>query len=382
MERELTTRCLHLSEEEELRELEQSHGSLGLPIYQTATFAHVGDDPYAYSRESNPTRDHVEKIVCQLEHGADCVALSSGMSAIRLVLELFQTGDVLLVDDDLYGGSVRLFAHEEERTGIVVKRKSFSKDPTVEPGVKFVYLETPTNPMMHITDLRALSRSAHEAGALVIVDNTFLSPYFQNPLELGADIVIHSGTKFLCGHHDALGGFVITKDPELAKRLRGLLMATGAVLAPQDAFLISRGIQTLALRMERSEQNALAVAKWLQDRPEVTKVLYPGLPEHPGHAIMKEQARGYGAVISFELESAEQAASLLRHFHLIQFAESLGGTASLITYPIVQTHADVPEYICKENGLTDRLLRLSIGIEGEKDLLADFTRAFEESKEE
>lgn len=382
MAQDFETRCLHLSEPEEQAELLRSHGSLSIPIYQTATFAHIPDDNYDYSRESNPTRTHLEKIVAQLENGVDCLALTSGMAAITLVLQLLSPGDSLLIDSDLYGGTVRLFETITKRDGIQIKRRPLYKDCTVEPGTKEVFLETPTNPMMHVTDIKKAAKAAHEAGALLIVDNTFLSPYFQNPLDLGADIVIHSGTKFLAGHHDVLAGFIVTKDPELAQALRKLVLTTGAVLSPQDSWLVIRGIKTLALRLDREQENALAVAEWLQKRPEVTQVLYPGLPEHPGYDIMKQQTRGSGAVLTVELTSAQLAQAILQNVHLIKFAESLGGTETLVTYPITQTHADVPDELRKENGLTDQLLRFSIGIESKRDLIADLERAFAESIEE
>lgn len=382
MAQDFETRCLHLSEEEENRELLRSHGSLSIPIYQTATFAHIPEDNYDYSRESNPTRTHLEKIVAQLEDGTDCLALTSGMAAIALAMQLLDPGDKLLIDTDLYGGSIRLFETVTERDGIEITRQPLYKDFTVEPGTKAVFLETPTNPMMHVSDLEKVAKASHDAGALFIVDNTFLSPYFQNPLDFGADLVIHSGTKFLAGHHDVLAGFLVTKDPELAQKLRKLAMTTGAVLSPQDSWLVIRGIKTLALRLDREQENALEIAGWLKNRPEVTKVLYPGLPEHPGYDIMKKQTRGFGAVLTIELESAELAQSILHHVHLIKFAESLGGTETLVTYPITQTHADVPEQLCKENGLTDKLLRFSIGIESKRDLIADLERAFSEARAE
>lgn len=382
MAQDFETRCLHLSEAEEARELLHSHGSLSTPIYQTATFAHIPEDCYDYSRESNPTRTHLEKIVAQLENGSDCLAMSSGMAAIALVTQLLAPGDTLLIDSDLYGGSVRLFGTVTNRSGIKVVRQPLYRTYTVEKGTRAVFLETPTNPMMHVTDLEKIAQAAHDAGAILIVDNTFLSPYFQNPLDFGADIVVHSGTKFLAGHHDVLAGFVVTKDEALGQELRKLALTTGAVLSPQDCWLVTRGIKTLALRLDREQENAFAIAEWLQDRPEVSRVLYPGLPDHPGYDIMKKQTRGFGAVLTVELNDAELAKSILHHVHLIKFAESLGGTETLVTYPITQTHADVPKEFCKELGLNDRLLRFSVGIESKRDLLADLERAFNESESE
>ena len=381
MSQDIETRCLHLPEEEEQRELMASHGALSIPIYQTATFAHVTDDGYDYSRESNPTRAHLEKIVAGLENGCDCVATSSGMAAIALVMELFTPGDIVLSDSDLYGGSIRFFQTVTEKYGVKVVNRPLYRDYTVESGTAAVYLETPTNPMMHVTDMARIAESAHSAGALLIVDNTFLSPYFQNPLDFGADIVIHSGTKFLAGHHDVLAGFVVTRRPELAGKLRRLSVTTGAVLSPQDCWLVTRGIKTLALRMDRAQENAIAVANFLLERPEVEKVLYPGLPDAEGYAIMEKQARGFGAVLTVELKSAALARGILQHTHLIKFAESLGGTESLGTYPITQTHADVPVSIREANGLNDRIVRFSLGIESERDLIADLKRTFDEAEE-
>lgn len=382
MEQDFDTRCLHLDEDEERRELRQSFGSLSTPIYQTATFAHIGGSDYEYTRESNPTRSHLEKMVARLENGCDCLALSSGMAAITLVLSLLQPGDTLLVDSDLYGGSIRLFDLAAARTGIRVVRQQLARDYSVADGTRAVYLETPTNPMMHVTDLARIAKNAHKAGALLIVDNTFLSPCFQNPIDFGADLVLHSGTKFLAGHHDVLAGFVVAGSTLLARDLRRLAVATGACLGPQDSWLVIRGIKTLSLRMEREQENALAIAQWLKTQPAVTRVLYPGLPEHPGYEIMQRQTRGAGAVLTFEMESAAAAQAVLRHIHLIKFAESLGGTETLMTYPITQTHAEVPEEIRRENGLNDRILRLSVGIESKRDLLKDLARAWKESEEE
>ena len=361
--------------------IQDQYHAISFPIYQTATFSHreIGGDGFHYTRQSNPTRQQLESIVAGLENGTQALALSSGMAAITLLLELFAPGDQLIIDEDLYGGSVRLFHEIGEKNGLSFTSADISRtdiEPLIGPSTKAVYLETPTNPMMRVTDLEKLSRITKKHGILLIVDNTFLSPYAQNPLDLGADIVIHSGTKFLCGHHDTIGGFLVLRDEALAKRLRYLSTTIGFAMAPFDCWLMMRGIRTLAVRMERAQENAERLARWLDTNPHVRKTIYPGLPSHPGYEIMKRQARGFGAMISFEVESAAFARSVLKNVELIYFAESLGGTETLITYPLTQTHAEVPEEIRERNGINDRLLRLSVGIEGIQDLLDEFERVF------
>lgn len=380
MEYRTATKCLHLEDNENI---ENAFGAVSFPIYQTATFAHrgVGESTgYDYSRLQNPTREQLEKTVAALEKGTDAIGFSSGMAAISAVMELFAPGDHVIIDADLYGGSVRLFQNINRKNGISFSRVDLSREDVgdyITDRTKAVFLETPTNPMMHVTDLRKLSEITKAQGILLIVDNTFLSPYFQNPLELGADIVVHSGTKYLNGHNDAIAGFTVVKDEELKERLRYIFKTVGACLAPFDSWLILRGIKTLSIRMEKAQENAILIARWLREQKQVKKVFYPGLPEHPGHEIMEKQCRGYGAMISFEVESEELAKSILNKVHLLQFAESLGGVETLITYPIMQTHADVPEKELKENGITDKLLRISVGIEDGSDLLDDLEQAFE-----
>ncbi|MBR6381855.1 MAG: PLP-dependent transferase [Lachnospiraceae bacterium] len=379
MSTEFATRCIHIPEE---RALKDRYGAMTYPIYQTATFAHPGvgkSTGYDYSRSGNPTRDQAERIVASLEGAADALGFSSGMAAISLLMELFRPGDHLVIDSDLYGGSTRLFSRVGEKNGLSFTKVNCSQnevEAAIRPETKAVFLETPSNPTMRITDLTAVSEVAKRCGLLLIVDNTFLSPYFQNPLELGADVVVHSGTKYLGGHNDTLAGFLAVKDPELAAQLRFLQKTTGATLAPFDSFLIARGIKTLPLRMRQAQENALAIAAWLKGRPEVTKVYYPGLPEHPGHEIIKKQARGFGAMISFETETKEFALRVLEKIRLISYAESLGGVETLLTYPLTQTHADVPEEERLANGITDRLLRMSVGVEDVRDLIADLEQAF------
>ena len=376
----IESRCIHLEGDDPAAR----YGAISFPIYQTATFAHpaFGESTgYDYSRVQNPTRQQLEKTVAALEQGTDAVAFSTGMAAILVVMELFAPGDHIVAEADLYGGTPRLFHTVSEPRGITFTTVNFSDGTAqvaaaIRPETKALYIETPTNPMMHVTDIRAAAELAHAHGALLIVDNTFLSPYLQNPLTLGADIVVHSGTKYLSGHNDTLAGFAVVKDAALAVRLREISKTIGANLAPFDAWLLLRGIQTLAVRMDRAEENAMTLAQWLKTRPEVTRVIYPGLPEHPGHALMKQQARGFGAMLTFEVRDKREVPVLLKTVRLIRFAESLGGTESLLTYPITQTHADVPPEVLAANGLTDRILRLSVGIENINDLRTDLEQAF------
>ena len=381
----IETRCLHLEENEAKSDV---YGAVSFPIYQMATFAHKGvgqSTGYDYSRLQNPTREQLEKIVASLEKGVDALAFASGMAAIATLMELFEPGDHLVVDADLYGGSIRLFQNISEKNGIEITSIDFWKEDVskyITDKTKAIYIETPTNPMMNVTDIRKLAEFTKSRNLMLIVDNTFLSPYFQNPLELGADVVVHSGTKYLGGHNDTIAGFLVTNKEIISERLRFVIKTTGAGLSPFDSWLILRGIKTLALRMERAQENALALVDWLKEQKRVTKVIYPGLPEHPGYEIMKKQARGFGGMLTFEVDSREFALSVLNHVKLIQFAESLGGTESLITYPIIQTHADVPPDKLAANGITDRILRMSVGIESKEDLVEELERVFTLAEEE
>ena len=381
MERGINTRCLHLEETEGKTE---NYGAISYPIYQTATYAHPGvgqSTGFDYSRLQNPTKEHLEKIVASLEHGCDALALSTGMAAITLLMELFKPGDHLIVDSDLYGGSIRLFRNVSRKNGITFSAVDSYQDDVesfVKEETKAIYVETPTNPMMNVADIGKLSEIAKRHNLLLIVDNTFLSPYFQNPLTLGADIVVHSGTKFLGGHNDTLAGFLVTNREEISEQLHFLIKTTGAGLAPFDSWLILRGIKTLGIRMEQAQKNALEIANWLKTQPAVTKVIYPGLPEHPGYEIMKKQARGFGSMLTFYVDSKEHAFEILEKVRMIKFAESLGGVETLLTYPTTQTHADVPQEIREKNGITDCTLRLSVGIEDARDLIAELTQVFAE----
>ena len=361
-------------------------GAVSYPIYQTATFAHKGlgeSTGFDYTRMQNPTRQQLEAVVALLENGKDAIAFASGMAAVAAVMELFSPGDHFIIDSDLYGGSVRLFNEISKKNGLTYTTADLSSEdviPLIKENTKAVYLETPTNPMMNVTDIEELAKKVHERGLILIVDNTFLSPYYQNPLDLGADIVLHSGTKFLGGHHDTIGGFAIVKDDEIDERLRFIYKTTGAGLSPFDSWLILRGIRTLSVRLNKAQENAFAIAEYLKKNKHVTKVIYPGLKEHPGYEIMKKQARGFGAMLTFEVDSAEFAKEILANVDLIYFAESLGGTETLITYPITQTHADVPADVLEKNGINNRILRLSVGIEGTEDLISEFERVFEVSE--
>lgn len=379
MERGLNTRCLHLEETEGKLE---HYGAISYPIYQTATYEHpeAGQSTgYDYSRLQNPTREHLEKMIAGLESGIDAFALSTGMAAITLLMELFRSGDHLIVEADLYGGSIRLFDHVNKKNNYEFTHLNCAEDDiegAIQDNTKAIYIETPTNPMMNVSDIAAIAEIAKKHGLLLIVDNTFLSPYFQNPLKLGADIVVHSGTKFLGGHNDTLAGFLVTNNEEVRDRLRFLIKTTGAGLAPFDCWLILRGMKTLGIRMERSQENAIRIAEWLKTQSIVQKVYYPGLPEHPGYEIMKKQARGFGSMITFRVDSKEHALQILKQVRMIKFAESLGGVETLITYPTTQTHADVPEEVRLKNGITPCTLRLSTGIEDIEDLLGELSEVF------
>ncbi len=379
MDYQINTKCLHGNHE---KKPVDNTGTISFPIYQTATFAHpsVGNSTgYDYSRSQNPTREQLEQIVASIEGGAQAVAFSSGMAAVNALMEIFKPGDHILASDDLYGGSIRIFDHINMKNGLDISYINTSEIGdvmnSIRPNTKAIFVETPTNPMMNVTDLRKISELAKQHGLLVIVDNTFLSPYFQNPIALGADVVLHSGTKFLGGHNDTLAGLLVLATDELAEKIRFISKTTGAGLSPFDSWLILRGIKTLPIRMEAQQKNALALANWLENQPKVTSVYYIGLPSHPGYEINKTQSRGFGSMISFHVDKEATAVNILNKVKLIQYAESLGGVESLITYPMLQTHADIPEDIREEKGINRLLLRLSVGIEHIDDLIADLEQA-------
>lgn len=377
----IESKCLHLEAQEDEKDGCQHYGAVSFPIYQTATYAHPGvgqSTGYDYSRLQNPTRAQLEKVICQLEGGIDAFALSSGMAAITLLLELFEPGDHIIAESDLYGGTIRLFDNVNAKNGIEFTRVNCATtdlEPLITPKTKAVYIETPTNPMMNVSDIAKIAEVAKNHRLILIVDNTFMSPYFQNPLALGADVVIHSGTKYLAGHNDTIAGFIVTRRADIQARLRFLIKTTGSGLSPFDCWLTLRGIKTLAVRMEKAQENAIKIAGWLKTQKSVVRVIYPGLPEHPGYEIQKKQARGFGAMLTFQTDTTEKALSVLSRVRLIQYAESLGGVETLITYPTTQTHADVPEEIRLKNGITPATLRLSVGIENADDLIKDLEQA-------
>lgn len=379
---DIETTCIHGN-----GQLEKDHPyrSIITPIFQVATFAHPGigrSTGYDYSRVGNPTRNDLEQVVNDLEHGRGCLATTNGMAAIWLTLELFDPRSHIIASEDLYGGSVRLFDAVKESHDISVSyiNTSFPDEvrKAVRENTKALYIETPSNPMMEVTDLAEMRKIADEHGLLLIVDNTFLSPYFQNPIDFGADIVVHSGTKYLEGHNDTLAGFVISRTEELHERLAFLYKTMGPCLAPFDSFLVLRGIKTLAIRLERQQENAVRIAKWLRSNPNVTEVYYVGLEDHPGYEVNKKQSRGFGGMISFRTKDKETAERILAKVKIITFAESLGGVESLITYPMIQTHGYIDPEVREKLGITDTLLRLSVGIENVNDLIGDLEQAFSE----
>ena len=378
MNLDIKTKCIYGNKKESTAD---NTGAISFPIFQTATYEHteIGKSTgFDYSRLQNPTREHLEKIVAALENGIDALAFSSGMAAISAMMELFKPGDHLITDSDLYGGSIRLFQNISEKNGIQFTHINCSDEDIesyIQENTKAIYIETPTNPMMNVTDIKKTAQIARKYNLLLIVDNTFLSPYFQNPLDLGADIVVHSGTKFLGGHNDTIAGFVVTNSEEISEKMRFIIKTVGSGLAPMDSWLILRGIKTLAIRMEKAQENAQAIVEFLLKEPKVKKVHYPGIKGTKGYEVCKSQARGFGSMLSFETESPELAKHILKHTKLIPFAESLGGVETLLTYPYTQTHADVPEETRKANGLTESILRLSVGIEAKEDLINDLRQA-------
>lgn len=357
-------------------------GAISYPIYQTATFRHPAlyeSTGYDYSRLQNPTREELENTIGKIEGGKAGLAFSSGLVAIATILNIFSTGDHIIVSDDLYGGTYRLFEEVYKKYGIEATYLDTTDIKVVSENIRkntrAIFIETPSNPMMKVTDIREIVNLAKSHEALTIVDNTFLSPYYQRPLLLGADIVVHSGTKFLGGHNDTLAGFIALKDENLIERLKFLQNSIGGVLAPFDSWLILRGIKTLGIRMEKQQQNAIKIANWLKEQEEVDKVYYVGLPEHKGYDISIKQATGFGSMISFTVKSVDMVEKILKSVKVIIFAESLGGVESLITYPYVQTHAAIPQYIRERIGVTDKLLRLSVGIENVEDIIKDLEKA-------
>ncbi len=357
-------------------------GAVSFPIFQTATYRHIGlgkSTGYNYSRVANPTRQELERTMSILENGTDAFAFSSGQAATTAVFTLLKPGDHILISDDVYGGTFRTGTEHFGTYGIITEQVDMSDLDLVKsklrPSTRALMVETPTNPMMHVADIAALAEMAHESGILLVVDNTFLSPYFQKPLDLGADIVVHSATKYIGGHNDTLGGLVVVKDPELAEHFAFVQKCQGNMLSAMDSWLLLRGLQTLHVRMERHNENAFKVAHWLREQEKVKEVYYVGFEDHPGYAITKKQTTGFGGMISFAVESPEMVKQVLERVDLVLFAESLGGVQSLITYPVTQTHSEIPKEIRDRLGVTDCLVRLSVGIENVDDIIADLDQA-------
>ncbi|MGD0153896.1 MAG: PLP-dependent aspartate aminotransferase family protein [Thermacetogeniaceae bacterium] len=365
---------------------DEKTGAISMPIFQTSTFRHPGlgqSTGYDYSRTINPTRKTLEDCICQLETGSRGLAFASGMAAIAALVHLFKPGDHLLVSDDLYGGTYRLFTQLWANYGLSFTFTDMTDlaaiQKSITPHTKAVFIETPTNPLMKIIDLQAVIRLAKERALLTIVDNTFFTPYLQRPLEYGADIVVHSASKYIGGHNDVVAGLLVAANEELGDRLAYIQNAAGAVLGPEDSWLLLRGMKTLAARLEWSQRTASRLAVFLQKHPAVSRVYYPGLTDHPGHQLCRRQARGFGAMLSFEVRSPDQVSGILSRLRVISFAESLGGVESLITYPETQTHTDIPVAERRRLGISDSLLRLSVGLEHYTDLKADLNQALSAS---
>ncbi len=358
-------------------------GAVSMPIYQSATFRHPefgNSTGFDYSRLSNPTRLELERTMAILEGGVQGFAFSSGQAANMAIFSLLDVGDHVVMSDDIYGGTHRIMKDVFGKYGITSTAVDMADLTAVRaaitPKTRMFFVETPTNPMMKVADIAAVSAIAKEVGALTVVDNTFLTPYFQKPLELGADLVSHSSTKYLGGHNDTISGIVVVKDdPEICAKLKVHIKSFGSQLSPMDSWLVLRGIKTLAVRMDRHAENAMKVANWLRTQEKVKKVYYVGFEDHESYEVTKRQTTGFGGMISFTVDSFETVKKILRDVDLVMFAESLGGTETLITYPATQTHEDTPKEIKEALGITDSFLRLSVGIENADDIIADLDRA-------
>lgn len=361
-------------------------GAISVPIYQTSTFVQEApgvNKGYDYARSGNPTRATLENLIAQLEGGHTGVAFGSGLAAIDAVLKLLQSGDEIIAVDDIYGGAFRLFEQVYKKFGINVHYVDTTNTETVfnaiTPKTKLIWIETPTNPTLKITDIEAIGKIARANRCLLAVDNTFASPALQKPLSLGADIVIHSGTKYLGGHSDLIAGLVVTKDAELGAKIKFLQNASGAILSPFDSWLLIRGIETLHLRIRQHGASARAIAAFLENHPAVGKVFYPGLPTHPGHDIAARQSKGFGGIVSFTLknDSEEAAKAFVTSTDLFKLAESLGGIKSLVSHPATMTHKSIPSEKRRKAGVSDSLIRLSTGLEDTEDLLDDIRQALD-----
>ncbi|MDS0524784.1 PLP-dependent aspartate aminotransferase family protein [Clostridium sp. SHJSY1] len=365
-------------------------GAVNIPIFQTSTYkqSSFGENKgYEYSRTGNPTREALERLITDLEGGIGGLAFGSGMAAITAVLSLFKSGDKILIPSNLYGGTFRVIDKVFNNFNIDYEIVDISNIEEVKKilekensKIKGVFIETPTNPLMDIADIRIVSEISKKYGALTIVDNTFMTPYLQKPLELGADIVIHSATKYLGGHSDVVAGLIVVKEKGLLEKLHFIQNSTGGVLGPFDSFLLVKGIKTLAVRMDRHNENAKTVTKYLLENENVIKVYYPGLKNNPGYEVHKNQATGFGGVVSFVISDQIDYKKFLSSFKVISFGESLGGVESLICHPATMTHGAIPFKIRQKVGIVDELIRLSVGIENVEDLLEDLNNAFKESR--
>lgn len=371
------TICVHAGQEPD-----PATGAIITPIYQTSTYVQEGlgqHKGYEYGRTQNPTRMTLEANVAAIEGGAAAFAFASGMAAIDTVLTRLQAGDHVVVSDNTYGGTFRLFEKVRRKFGLdfsyVDTADLDAIAPAFTPQTKYLFLESPTNPMLSVTDIAAASDIAHRHGVRVVVDNTFASPFVQRPLELGADLVLHSTTKFLNGHSDSVGGIVIVKHVDDVEWMRFVQNAAGAILGPMDSWLVLRGTKTLPIRMERTNANTMRLAEWLNAHPRVTRTIYPGLPSHPHHALASRQMKGFGGLISFDVGSIERSREVLGKVRLMALAESLGGVETLISHPAMMTHASVPPERRARLGITDGLLRVSVGIEDVQDLIDDLAQA-------
>jgi cystathionine gamma-lyase len=373
-----STKAIHAGQEPD-----PSTGAIMMPIFQTSTYAQAGlgdHKGYEYSRSHNPTRTALEECLAALEDGQHGLAFASGMAAEQAVLSLLSAGDHMIACDDLYGGSFRIFERVMRRynveTSYVTAGNIGEYEKAIRPNTKLIWLETPTNPLLRLIDIKAVAEIAHRHNILVVVDNTFASPYFQQPLKLGADIIVHSTTKYINGHSDVIGGAVVLNNEEVYESIKFYENAAGGVPSPFDAWLTLRGIKTLAVRMRQHEENARLVARFLEEHPRVEKVYYPGLPSHPDHELAKRQMSGFGGMVSFQFKGVyDDVETLVRRFQVFSLAESLGGVESLVCHPASMTHGSIPQEIRESRGLTDTLLRLSVGIEDIEDILADLQQA-------
>lgn len=372
-----STKAIHAGQEPD-----STTGAVSVPIYQTSTYAQEGlgkHKGFEYARTQNPTRMALEKNLAALEGGHACFAFASGMAATNAVMTLLKAGDHVIVSDNTYGGTFRLFDKVLRNFGLefsyVDAREPHNIEETARAETRMVFIETPTNPVMSLIDIRAVSEITRRRGIRLVVDNTFMSPFFQRPLELGADIVVHSTTKYLNGHSDSVGGAVILNDEEDIARMAFIQNSAGAILSPMDSWLVMRGTKTLAVRMRQHDENGRVVAQFLSEHPKIQKVYYPGLKSHPQHELARQQMSGFGGMISFETGSLENAKRVLESVQLCTLGESLGGVETLISHPATMTHASVPETERNRLGITEGLVRVSVGIEDIEDIIADLDQA-------